>query len=471
MALKDVRRLITGTGYKAGGSIKPKPDVFKEQGSARGPRLPDVVPALTSRQSAIRVYDEMLNGDATVDISLRVAKVPILGASYFIQPFDDKPQSEEIAEFVSFNIFDGMTHSYMQALEDALRAFDFGFSILEMVWESREWAPRRTGANRRKYTMLRKLGSRPAPTIAEFVYDDAGGPVGVLHNAIRADGTSDEVKIPIDKLVIFTNNKMNGNLEGKSLLRTAHQPWFYKKELYKIDAIQKERHALGVPVINIEEAGYTTDDVKVALQMVQNIRTNEKLGGVLPPGFDLNFKNPAGAQVDVMPSIDHHDRQILLNVMAQFLLLGMQSGGGGGRATSGSHVDMFIKSLKYVAKGMICDSFNLYVIPKMVGYNYKTDEFPTMRVRNIGESKDVQMWASAWANLATAKLVTPDFDLEQYFREEMDAPYKKAAEYVQPEDGEGDPEQNGNRKGSVNPDNVRSGTGSTSTDPGFESAG
>lgn len=117
MALKDVRRLITGTSYKAGGAVKPPPDALKEQGSSRGPKFPDLVPALASRQQAVRVYDEMANADASVDISLRVAKVPVLGASFFIQPFDDKPISEEIAEFVSFNIFEGMTHSFMQARE------------------------------------------------------------------------------------------------------------------------------------------------------------------------------------------------------------------------------------------------------------------------------------------------------------------------------------------------------------------
>ena len=35
--------------------------------------------------------------------------------------------------------------------------YEFGFSVMEKVYEDREWSPRKTGANRRVYTMLRKL--------------------------------------------------------------------------------------------------------------------------------------------------------------------------------------------------------------------------------------------------------------------------------------------------------------------------
>jgi hypothetical protein len=461
----DPRRRETGSSYSSQGSTKAPPSVVQEIGSSRGASIPEIVPQLASKQQALKIYEEMANGDPTVDVSLRAAKVPVLAANFFIQAFDDKPVNKDIAEFVNFNIFEGMTHSFVAVLEESLRMYDYGFSLLETVFETREWAPRRSGANRKKYTMLRKLAPRPATTIKEFVYDDTGGPVEVIQNAVRADNKIDEVRIPIDSLIVFTFNKKGGDLEGKSILRTAYQPWYYKKELYKIDAIGKERHAIGVPVMRILQPGYSNDDVKTAWKLVTNVRTNEKTGVVEPPNFEFRFEDLTGATVDVMPSIDHHDTKILLNVMAQFLLLGLQQGGGGGRATSGSHVDMFIKSLKYQANN-ICDAFNLWLIPKLVGYNFDTDEFPTMRVRNIGESKDTQMWASAVSNLLTSYAITPDIETEQWVREQLDMPYKEGKKQTPIDKTASDPNANG--KGSVDPGHPNSGTGNRNTPPGFE---
>jgi hypothetical protein len=307
-------------------------------------------------------------------------------------------------------------------LEDVLRMYEYEFSVLEKVWEEREWAPKRARANRRKYTMLRKLSPRPTPTIQEIKYDDNGGPTGIVQNAVRADNKSEKVEIGIDKLIIFSNNRKGGNLEGKSILRTSYRSWFFKTNLYNIDGIQKERHGMGFPVIELKP-GYKDTEKDAALAMVRNIRTNEHGGAVLPPGWILRFVDLPGNPVDVMKSIEHHDGQIMLNTMTAFLLLGLE-GSGGGRATSGAQQDMFNKSLRYVANS-ICESFNLYCIPYLVGYNFPTDKFPKLRVRNIGETKDLQQWASGIANLAARNLITPDIETEQWVRTIIDAPLKR----------------------------------------------
>jgi len=475
----DPRKIVTGTSLAAKGNVEAPADALKEVGSATPTKIPDVVPQFSSRGQQLRKFREMQDSDVTVDVSLRATKVPIQGALFFMQPFDDKPISREIAEFVQFNIFEGTNRPFILILEDILRMFDDGFSVLEQVWEDREWAPRRSGANRRKYTMLRKLSYRPATTVKEIIYDDFGGPVSVKQDAIRPDGNAEEVEIKIEKLLIFTFGGIGGDLTGKSILRTAYEPWFYKNTLYKIDAIQKERNALGVPGMRLPE-GYTAADVAAAWEMVTNMRTNERAGFVEPPGFEFRFEKQEGQLVNILPSIEHHDARILLNVMAQFLLLGLQ--GGGGRATSGSHVDMFQKAMKYIAN-YICGVFNLYLVPKLVGYNFQTTEFPQMRVRNVGETKDLQMFASAHANLITSGALSINLDSENWYRESLDMPYiseeereavKAALAAIQsakaePFGGNGSGNGSGNGKGAVKPGGTHSGTGSTKVDPGAES--
>lgn len=416
----DPRKLERGTSYEASGTIKTDGSYLREFGSAGGGQIREVVPALGTRRQALQTYNEMSNNDASVDVSLRSAKIPVQGAEYFMEPFDDRPENLDIAEFCSYNLLEGTSAPFLLVLEDILRMYEDGVSVLEPTYELREWAPRRSNANRRRYTMLKKLGYRPTLTIKEFLYDDNGGPTGITHLAVRADGKPEEVEIPIEKLVIFPFNKKGGNLEGKSLLRTAYKHWYYVNNLEKIDAIQKERHALGIPKAKLVP-GYTDIDRAAAWKLVTELRTNEKAGMVLPPGFDIEFAKVEGQLVDVLKSVEHHRSMIMLNVMVQFLLLGLL--GGGGRATSGSHQNMFEKSLKYVAN-YICETINLHLVPKLVGFNFDTDKFPKLRVRNVGEGKDIQMWASALANLASQHLITLDLETEQWVRRQMDIPAK-----------------------------------------------
>jgi len=176
---------------------------------------------------------------------------------------------------------------------------------------------------------------------------------------------------------------------------------------------------MGFPVIDLPP-GYKDTDKAAALELVRNIRTNEHGGAVLPPNWTLRFLELPGQPVDVMRSIEHHDGQIMLNTMTEFLLLGLE-GSGGGRATSGSQQDMFNKSLRYVAN-QICDSINLYCIPYLVGYNFPTDRFPKLRARNLGETKDLQQWASGLANLKAQGLITYTPELETWVRRIIDAP-------------------------------------------------
>jgi hypothetical protein len=419
----DVRSRDTGSNYTASGSQTAPPDVFAESGSSRYQKLPDRVPQFVSRQQAARIYDQMVVNDATVDVSLRVAKTPVLGAFFYMQPFDDDPDNLDINEFCDANVFSGTSQPFLLILEDVLRFFDYGFSMLEPVWELREWAPSRKLANRRKYTMLAKLGGRMAPTISDIKYDDHGEVVSVIQNAIRADNTTEQVTIPIEKLIPFTFNKTGGNIEGKSILRTAYKHWYYKDNLYKIDAIQKERHAIGVPRAKLMP-GYTAQDVKTAWELVTNLRTNENSGIVQPPSVEVDFAELGAHVVNVISSIEHHEARIMLNVFAEFMLLGLQ--GAGGRSTAGAQVDIYQKVYRYLAN-MICDQFNLHLIPKLVGYNYDTDKFPKMKARNLGEGKDIQMWAAALGNLMTGTVITPDFELEQWAREQIDAPLKQGS--------------------------------------------
>jgi hypothetical protein len=448
------RKPVTGTSYQSGGLDGiPPPTVDTELGSSQPIRIQELVPELNSPFTRAQTFSKMMN-DATVDVSVRAWKTPVLGADYFVDPYSSDPVDKEVAEFIWANLAGGMTQPFLTSLEDILHLCEDGYSVVEKTHENREWTAPGKGRNTKVYTMLKKLAPRPAGTISRIVYDNNGGPSTVLHNAIQTDGTVVEKKLDISQVVIFSLNKRGGDLTGRSVLRTAYPNWYYKNHLYKIDAIQKERHGIGVPKGKLLP-GHNDEDKKVLRTLLRNLRTNEEAYAIETPNVEIGFIELQGQPVDVISSIDHHNTMILLNVMAQFLALGGISSSGS-RAVGGTQSDMFMKSLKYIANS-ICEMINMYVIPELVVWNYKTTNFPQLRVRNIGETRDLQMIASALSNLFAQKAITPDVDTENYLRTKlMDMPAKDPNSQVIP-----DPTVplNGNVPTTTDKGNVKNGKG------------
>lgn len=415
------RKPVIGTSYKTkglvdAGSVKP-PKLNAETGSSQFPQIPDIVPELATAFARARAYAQMMN-DTSCDVSIRAAKTPILGSEFFVEPYSENPMDFEISEFIDECLFGGMTSPFLNSLEDILHMFEDGYSVVEKVIEEREWAPRRFAANTRVFAMLKKLGPRPSSTITGIDYDNNGGPEQVKQNAIQKDRSVKEVKIPIDKAVIFTFGRKGGDLTGKSLLRTAHEPWYYKKRLYKIDAIQKERMSLGIPRGTLLP-GWTEQDRVILRQLLRNLRTNEESFVIQTQNMEIDFIEFKGDLPNPLESAVHHNAMIMLNVLGQFISLGVE--GGGGRATAGTQADLFMKSLRYVAN-QIAEQINMYVIPELVVWNYPTRNFPKLRVRNIGETRDLQMLASALGNLFAQDAVTWTPETENWIRKIFDMP-------------------------------------------------
>lgn len=415
-------RQQSGTSYTAQGAQSIPPAQAQEIGSSLDSKLIDRVPEVGTGIIAAQTYKRMVRDDASVRISLKAGKAPVLGAEFFIDPYNNDPENLAIWDFVDFNIFNGMTTPWSVVLEQTLKMYESARAnaIFELVWENREWAPRRStpGANRKNYTMLRKLAYRPDGTIQEIKYDSNGGPVSIVQNAIDEKGQPSEKTIPIEKSVIFVLNQDEGVLEGLPMLRSAYKHWFFKNRFYNIDGIQKERHGIGVPDVEVQP-GASPEDWKLASSLGKNLRTNEFAHIVRPPTLKVGFAQVNGNLVDVLKSAEHHDTMIMKNLMVQFLNMGVSEGGG--RATSATAMDMFMKAMRHVANG-ICDAYNLYVIPPLVAYNFKTDSFPKMKVRNVGEAKDLQMWSSAMRNLIDVGAISVDEETEAWIRNQMDMP-------------------------------------------------
>jgi hypothetical protein len=357
----------------------------------------------------LKRYDQMRRSDGTVRSTLRLVKTPVLAARWFIEPYlkegeeEPKKVDKTAANFVEDALFEEMSISWSQVLIEALLMCDFGYYMFEKVWENRV-------VDGKMRTVLKKLAPRHPMDIREWIYDANGGPAGVWMMSDTGI-QQDDYFIPIDKLVVFTFDRECGNIEGISVLRSAYKHWYYKEQLYKIDAIQKERHGIGVPIIKLP-VGYSKADIATAQQLGRNLRTNERAHVVLPPLWDIMFAKLEGHVVDAIKSIEHHNKEIEKNILGAFIE---------GGAKDEDQI-MFLKATRFIAD-IVCEVFNLYVIPQLIDFNFSRAKYPKLRARRIGEQADWRTISFAIRNLIGAGVLVPDDRLERHIRCEMDLPY------------------------------------------------
>lgn len=387
-------------------------------------------------QLGLRIFDEMRKSDGQVAMSLILRKLPILAARWYIQPASDSKKDKKIAEFIWDNLTKWMSISWPLFLMESLAHIDFGWYAFEKVFEKVDGQIR-----------WKKFASRHPLDSSGWKYDRNGGPKGCMFPAayeragnemngrwtVPSGGDFVPVEdklIPIEKLIVFTNMKEAGNMEGVSALRPAYKHWFFKDTFYKIDAIQKERHGIGIPVI-VLPVNWTDDDKRAANNMGRNLRTNEKAHIVLPPLWEVKMLELQGNPVDVIASIEHHDTQIARLVLAPF----MQGGGKNTREADASNLtDIYMKSSRQTAD-VIRDGINKWAIPELVRYNWGSnaaDNPPELRVRRIGETVDWRTISFTLRNLVGANLLQPDKPLLESIREEFDLPEVDPNSIIQP---------------------------------------
>jgi hypothetical protein len=368
----------------------------------------------------LRMYDKMRKSDGTVRGTLRLAKTPVLAGQWSMTPASNSDKDKMIADFVWRNLTKWMSTSWPQMLTETLLMLDFGYYMFEKVFVPGEQITNDPMA--RGKICWKKMAPRHPMDVKEWFFDFEGGPMSVdmwgspaqmagLQGGIY-QGFGQWTNIPINKLLVFSFDKEAGNIEGISLLRSAYKHWYYKDNLYKIDAIQKERHGIGVPVIQLP-AGYSPQDLTLADNLGRNLRTNDRAHVVLPPNWILTFAELKGQPVNVIQSIEHHDNEIEKQILGQFL-------GQNQKQDEESHT-LFLKATRFTAD-IVTDVVNSYGIPQLVDMNWIGVGYPTLTVKRIGEQEDWRTASFTIRNYVGAGVIVPDQPLEDALRAELGLP-------------------------------------------------
>jgi len=356
-------------------------------------------------------YDKMRRSDSMTQAVLLVQELPILSASWFIQPFSADPFDMEVAKFIESCLFEEMTITFNDFLKHALLMLQFGYSIFEKVFKMKNGK-----------IVWKKFGPRHPSTVWSWDIDQEGGLKGFTQQVYIQD-TYKEVKIPVNRLLVFTHNRIGSNFEGVSCLRPAYGHWWQKSKFYKIRAIGLERNAIGTPTITLPE-GYTADDMKMAREIVRTWRVNDEAGLVLPPGFGWECMQGSINVEALERAILECDAKIAVSVLAPFL--GLAERERGSYALAKAQSDIFLMSLNGIARN-ICDTFNKYAIKQLVDLNWRKDQikgYPQLCCKQIG-GIDRELLSNVLLRLGRAEFLRPDDPLEDYLRKVFELPERE----------------------------------------------
>ncbi|MBS5195852.1 MAG: DUF935 family protein [Clostridiales bacterium] len=384
----------------------------------------EFLPELRGRRG-VEVYREMENNDDVVGAILFAMEMLVRQVDWTVDPAGDSAKDKEAAEFVQ-SCMNDMQMTWIDTISEILSFLTYGWSYHEIVYK-RRMGNTRDPRTRSKYTDgligWMKLPLRAQETLYQWEYDENDNLLGMTQMPPPTFGT---YTIPINKALHFRTRSRKDNPEGRSILRNAYRPWFFKRRIQEIEGIGIERDLAGLPVIyappNLDiwdENNPDTANIRIGLEtMVRNIRRDSMEGVVLPDGYKLELLSSGGTrQFDTNAIINRYDTRIAMTVLADFIFLGHEKSGSW--SLSSNKTDMFALACGAFLD-IICETFNSQGIPALIDMNGQHFEgitdYPKMNHGDI-EDVDIQQFAAYIKDMAGIGLLIPDDGLEDYIRQ------------------------------------------------------
>jgi hypothetical protein len=385
--------------------------------------------------NAVNAWREMSDNDPIVGALLFAIEKLLLHVEWRVDPYTDQdgnstPADEDVAQFVESCRHD-LNESWGALLQGILTMLPFGFSFHELVYKRRLGPDQTDPTKKSRYNDgrigWRKIAYRAQESRWQWIF----GKDGALEAMVQWDpSTGVHATIPMEKALLFRTTVAKANPEGRSILRNAFRPWYYKRRIEEFEAVGMERDLAGLPIAYVPPsllASNATEAQRSALSaitdIVQGIKRNEQEGVVFPLAYDeagrelfrLELLSSGGQrQFDTDKIIARYDQRIAMTVLADFILLGHSNVGSFALGTS--KIDLFTQAIDAWASG-ITDVFNDHAIPRLLKLNgMDTARCPKLTYADIGAT-DLAGIAEFVLKLSQAGAIVPDETLESWVRD------------------------------------------------------
>ena len=387
-------------------------------------------------QRGFKTYREMADNDPTIGSMLFAIEKIITRLEWRVDPYSDDssdgditPEDKEVAQFVESCLHD-MSDSWDATLTQILSMLIFGFSYHEIVYKVRggdTTDPKKRSKFNDNKIGWRKMPIRAQETLFRWELDEDGG----IQAMVQVDPSTGGIHtIPIEKSLLFRTSIQKNNPEGRSILRNAYRPWYFKRRIEEIEAIGVERDLAGLPVAYVppeylsSSASAEQSTVLAQIQsIVTSIKRNEQEGIIMPSMydeqghkmFDLVLMSSGGSrQFDTDKIIQRYDQRMSMSILSDFILLG--SDRVGSYALGASKMDLWSMAVDSIAKN-IAEVMNQYAIPRLLKLNgMDTSRLPYLTYGEVSHI-DLTEISNFVSQLAQSGVLVPDPKLEDYLRE------------------------------------------------------
>lgn len=321
------------------------------------------------------IYQEMSSNDPVVGAILYMCEQLIRTCTWTVEPCSKNEADIEVAKFVE-SCMNDMTCTWNDTICEWLSYLTYGWSFAEIIYKYRRGKNTSAKYNS-KYDDGRigwlKMPTRSQHTLYGWRFDDCGEVTGFIQ---QAPPNWDIVTIPMSKGLLFRTKVTHGNPEGRSLLRNAYRPWYFKKHIEEIEGIGIERDLAGLPVLTCPEGvdiWDTENPTSARLRMqaegvVKGIRRDAQDGLVLPHGWEFKLVCTGGSrQFDTNAIINRYDQRIAMTLLADLVLIGSNS--------TGSYALAEVKQSTLAASleaqlDMMAETINRGAVEPLVDMNY-----------------------------------------------------------------------------------------------------
>lgn len=325
-----------------------------------------------------RVYQEMSDNDPVIGSILYLAEMLIRGCTWTVEPASGSAADMEAAEFLR-SCMNDMDASWANVISEIISMLPYGFSFHEVLYKVRRGPDESSPRYRSKYSDgrigWRGLPCRAQTSLAEWEFDEEGNVTAFIQ---RCEPDFKTVRIPMTKGLLFRTRVSKDNPEGKSLLRNAYRPWFFKKHFEEIEGIGIERDLAGFPVLTAPEGldlwnPDNPDMVKMradAEALVASVRRDSEEGMLLPHGWELKLLTSGSSrQINIGDTIQRYDVRIAMTMLSDIIMIG--NNGTGSFALADTKKSLLAAALQAQVSN-IADVFNSRAVPTL----FMMNDFP-----------------------------------------------------------------------------------------------
>lgn len=394
------------------------------------------------------IYREMEDNDPTIGGILFAIDKLIRQVQWRVEPYSQDPKDLEKADFLN-SCRNDMEMPWTEVISEAMSMTTFGFAPLEMVFKRRQGIQppqfdkppeKRIPSSRFNdgYIGWKKLPLRAQETVKRWEITDQGEIEGLYQ---QAPPKFMEVFIPIDKLLLFRASTRKNNPEGKSAIRNAFRPWWFRKKIENIEGIGIERDLAGLPMAMVppeilsQTAGPLEQEIRRKVErIVTNVRNDEQAGIVFPLMYDENGKqmyefkliSTGGRRqfpTDIV--IKRYRQDIAIVVIADFILLGHEKVGSFSLASSKTSI--FTSALAAWVE-TVAEQFNRKAIPFLFMLNgFDLERLPQLTFGDI-ESIDLTELGAYVSSISGAGVDLTDEKAQNYLKSQANIPIGETEE-------------------------------------------